>query len=36
LSEEVKKLKADGTVTTLQKKYFGYTMTLPETDFIPR
>ncbi len=36
LSGEIKKLKADGTVTALQKKYFGYTMDLPETDFIPK
>lgn len=36
LSAELKKLKVDGTVTALQKKYFGYTMALPETDFIPK
>ncbi|WP_029350131.1 transporter substrate-binding domain-containing protein [Bosea sp. 117] len=35
LSAEVAKLKADGTVKKLQDKYFGYTMELPEKDFIP-
>lgn len=35
LSAEVAKLKADGTIKKLQDKYFGYTMELPEKDFIP-
>ena len=35
LSEGLKKLKADGRMAELQKKYFGYTMELPETDFVP-
>jgi hypothetical protein len=36
LSDELKKLKAKGTFAELQKKYFGYTTDLPESDFIPR
>jgi ABC-type amino acid transport substrate-binding protein len=35
LSGQVRKLKGDGTLTKLQQKYFGYTMGLPERDFIP-
>ncbi|HSI42082.1 MAG TPA: transporter substrate-binding domain-containing protein [Xanthobacteraceae bacterium] len=35
LSAEVAKLKADGTIGKLQEKYFGYTMVVPEKDFIP-
>lgn len=35
LSAEVAKLKADGTIKTLQDKYFGYAMDLPEKDFVP-
>ncbi len=36
LSDGLKKLKAKGAVTELQRKYFGYTMELPETDFVPK
>lgn len=35
LSAEVAKLKADGTIGKLQTQYFGYTMELPEKDFVP-
>lgn len=35
LSEELKKLKASGKMAEIQTKYFGYTMDLPEADFIP-
>jgi len=36
LSAELKKLKANGTLSNLQKKHFGFTSTLPETDFVPK
>lgn len=36
LSAELKKLKTKGTFAELQKKYFGYTTDLPESDFIPK
>jgi polar amino acid transport system substrate-binding protein len=36
LSDELKKLKAKGAVTELQKKHFGYSMELPEMDFVPK
>jgi polar amino acid transport system substrate-binding protein len=35
LSAEIVKLKADGTIAKLQDKHFGYTMELPEQNFIP-
>ncbi len=35
LSAAVKELVADGTVSQLQTKYFGYTVELPAADFIP-
>jgi len=36
LSAELKKLKANGTLSNLQRKHFGFTSTLPETDFVPK
>lgn len=35
INEEIKKFKEDGTLAELQTKWFGATVELPETDYIP-
>jgi polar amino acid transport system substrate-binding protein len=35
LSGEIRKLRDKGVLSELQKKWFGYVMTIPDTGYLP-